>query len=1084
MIKTLLLALSIGICSATYSQTDYGYIYDTDAFISEGIRLYREKNYDGAVKEYDKVVANDPRYPAAQYEKALALSTGEKITEARAIYENAFSSGMMAEVPDFYMAYGSFLSDRKEYDLSEKMFKEAEKLSPDYSVLLYNMALLYVRKEERQKGIELLKKSISLNPNHPGSHYLLGIIALEDGRVTEGSMALLAYLTLVPESTVNESIILKLNSKFSENYLTKGNLVFSKEGDNFEDIDVILRNSLPLKSAYKINSVFDDVIIRQMQAIVDYAAEHKVQNGFFERMYIPWLADVAKRKQFEGFSYHILYSIGEKLGKQYSSQSKKLDGYVNGYLANNFWDVFAKRTVDLFGKQEEVVVYLKDGSPYYGKTVNGKKEGKYKILNNKSNIASELNFEADELEGLQKYYDYKGTLIEEKQFSKGKLNGKRTVYFSNGNPELTENYKNDMLDGAAASYYRNGGKQCEGSFVNNLHDGLHSCFYENGSKQSTATYSKDKLNGKYTYYDVAGNITEEQLFVNGEREGKLIQYYDGKTKKTETEYASGKIKKDYKTYFPDGKPKEETVYEKELPVKSVYFYPNGKKSYEAVFDKSGDPTSYLYYNDNTELYYQENYKQGDIKSGVQFGANIAKPIDLQVNKGVYAIKDFNGNILSSGKFEKGKKTGEWNYFYATGATRSKEDYANGLQVGKSYSYDKASRIEVIANYSKDSLNGVYESYEGNKLQRNFFYSGGKANGPSKTFYSDGKVSTESFYIDGNLFSKQISYWQNGKVNQIIEYFNDFPVKLQTFNPEGKKENEFDYKNNSGKIKHIYNNGNEVHEFTVANGLYDGKYTVKDKLGNLITDCNYTNAVRTGKYTKFGPTGAPQLEHNYYSGVVNGVSAYYDLVGNLRMHDTYIFGDNTGLATRYYSNKSKFSEGTRVQEEYEGEVKYFNTKGDNILILGYQNGELKYYTALDKSGAVTLKTPVSAQTAKIVSVYSNGNTAMEMNFVKGNYHGAFVIYNNAGQREYEAGYDMGLLTGTRIEYHPNGKIYKKENFKDSEFQGVQEYYKEDGKLWLTAEYSNDELHGLCKIYKDGTLSQTKKYDSNELVEILK
>ncbi len=58
--------------------------------------------------------------------------------------------------------------------------------------------------------------------------------------------------------------------------------VFSKSGDNFEDIEVILRNQLPLKSAYKVKSEIDDVIIRQIQAVAEYAMEHKMGTVFLK----------------------------------------------------------------------------------------------------------------------------------------------------------------------------------------------------------------------------------------------------------------------------------------------------------------------------------------------------------------------------------------------------------------------------------------------------------------------------------------------------------------------------------------------------------------------------------------------------------------------------------------------------------------------------------------------------------------------------------------------------------------------------------------------------------------------------------
>lgn len=1080
--KNLLAALVFGLCSTTYAQTDYTVVYDGDAYLSEGIRLYDEEKYAEAIKQFDKIVKTDPIFYTAQYEKAMALAAGEDKEAAKAFYENALERGYMQEAPDFYMSYASFLSDRKEYEKSEKMFLEAQKLYPDSSVLLYNMALLYVRKDERQKSVDLLEKAITINPNHVGSHYLLGLIALEDGRAVEGTMALLAYLTLSPESSVSPEIIVKLNAKFADNYTEKSKLVFSKTGDNFEDIDVILRNSLPLRNAYKVNSEFDDIIIRQVQAVIEYAAEHKVQDGFFETTYVPWLADMAKKKQFEGFSYYILSSMKEQLGKKLTAHNKKAQAFTEKYLSNDFWQVFAKRKVDLFGKQEEVVVYLNEGRPYLlGKVANGKKEGKYKVLNTNGNMVSELNFVSDMAEGVQKYYDYKGRLTEEKEYKNNKLNGKRTTYFDNGNVSLVETYKDDMLQGVSTSYYINGGKACEGNFAAGERDGNLICYNENGTKKSETGYSNGKLNGRHVMYDKAGNISLEQSFKMEKRDGRAVEYYDGKVLKSEIEYKDGAAVSSYRKYFPDGTLNEQTDFVNDVPTKGLYNFANGKKSYEAIYDKAGYVTSYDYYNDNGELYYQENYKNGEMKAGSQYVAGNAKPVEVPV-KGTYTIKTIDGITLSTGKYEKGKKTGDWDYYFRTGVLRNKETYKNGVQSGKSFVYNDDGRLYSISNYANDSLQGVYEKYDYGDLSYTYYYNHGVANGPAKAFFSNGKVSSESFYINDELYSKRYDYWQNGNPSEITTYVDGVAVKMESFSVDGKKEVEIDYANKNGKVSHLYYNGAIIHDFTLANGVLNGKYTVKEKSGALVIEGNYLNGSRHGKYVKNGPAGSPLLERNYYTGREHGMSKFYDIAGNLRREDVYIFGSETGSNTTYYGSKGKLSESMVYDEDKEGEVKYYNHKGEVVLILGYQRNALVYYTTPGKDGKFTDKKPVTGQTAKIVSLYPNGKTAMEVNFVKGNMDGKFLISSAEGKPEYECTYDKGLLKGTRIEYYANGKIYKKENFRNSSFDGVQEFFKEDGKPWIVAEYKNDQMHGPCKIYTNGTLSQTKHYDSDVLIEI--
>lgn len=1082
--KNTFAALALGLFSTVYAQVDYTAVYDGNAFLNEGIKLYDEGKYQDAIKRFDKIVKNDPQFYTAQYEKAISLAAGENKDAAKAFYEDAYTKGYMAEVPDFYMAYGNFLSDQKDFEKSEKIFLEGRKIYPNSSVLMYNLALLYLRKEERQKSIDLLENAITINPNHSGSHYLLGLIALEDGRAVEGSMALLGYLTLVQNTQANETAIVKLNEKFSENYLEKSKLIFSRAGgDNFEEIDVILRNSLPLKNAYKVNSTFDDIIIRQVQAIAEYCTEHKGNTGFFETTYVPWLADIVNKKQFEGFSYHILLGMKDKLGKKLTSQNKKIDAFSQ-YIANDFWNVFAKRKIDLFGKQEEVVIYLQNGKPYLiGKIINDKKEGKFKVLDKNGVMMSELNFANNELEGLQKYYDDKGRVTEEKNFSKGKADGKRTTYYDNGNLELVETYRNDMLNGTSISYYINGGKCCEGNFVDDERDGSLICLYENGTKKNEISYSKGKLNGRYVTYDKLGNVNSDQTYAMDKINGKSLQYYDGKILKSEIEYnAAGTVSSPFKSYYPDTKLKEEITYVNDIPKTESYNFANGKKSHVISYDKDSYVTTY--YNGGENKYFEETYKQNLIKSAQQFEAGVAKPLEIPVSKGLYTMKNFDGAVLVKGKYTKGKKDGEWNYFYNTGALKIKENFKNGTQSGLEHTYNRDSRLARISNFVQDTLSGISENYDYGTLKSVYYYNKGELNGPSKILYPDGTISEESFYINGELYSKNISYWQNGNIRIITEYEEDTTVKMTTFTADGKKENEIDYTNKNGKIVTLFNNGNEVHEYSMTNGILDGKYTVKNKAGKMITDCTYTNGSRNGKYLKYGPTGALYNERNYYAGKPDGLHKYYDLAGNVRMNDNFVLGDNTGQFTRFYHNKAKFVEYTEFDDKIEGEAKYYNQKGENILILGYSNNDLLYYITLDKDGKLTQKTPVVAQTAKIVSVYPNNKTAIEINFMKGNLDGKIVVTSTDGKPEFDANYSMDLLSGIRTEYYPNGKVYKKENFKDGDFEGLQEFFKEDGKPWLTAEYKNDQMHGLCKVYTNGTLTQIQRYDSDELVEILK
>ncbi|WP_310381541.1 hypothetical protein [Flavobacterium sp.] len=1083
--KKIIFVFFIVFKTTTYSQTDYAFVYNNDSIIKKGISLYEEEKYTAAILEFDKIGKADPKFLNAQHEKALALSALDKKNDLKLFFEDLYSKNAMPEFPSLYTLYGSFLSNQKEYDQAEKIFKEGEKYLSNSSNFLYNFAILYYRKEESQKSVDLLKRIITTNPNHASAHYLLGALALDNGKIVEGTLALMSYLIIAPTGQFAEKAILNLNAKFGQNYLESNKLIFSKSGDNFEDIEVILRNQLPLKPAYKIKSEIDDVIIRQIQAVAEYSVAHKMSDGFFENTYIPWIKNVIEKKQFEGFSYYILLGMETQLGKKLTSQKKKINAFYEEYLLKDFWKTYGKRTLDHFGEQEEVIITLKDGNPHFiSPQINGKMDGKVKYLNEDGNLIGELNFKDDELHGFQKYFDEKGNRTEEKTFVNGKVDGLRTDFLPNGLISLTENFKLDVLNGLNTSYYPNGGKQCEVNFVNGERDGKLICLYINGSVKTETNYSSGKLNGPLINYNEVGDIIESCQYTNDLLEGNYAEYYDGKQIKSEAVYSNGKIQNSYKKYYSNGVLEMKNDYVDGKIKKSITYFANGKKSIESAYNDKEEIENYISYDSNEDKYYEEKYKSGELKIGYQYTRNNPKPIEISMTKKPFVMTDFDGKLLAKGDLEKGQKINEWNYYYPTGILKIKENHIKGKQNGLNTSYSKNELLTSIINYTNDTINGLYEVYQNGRLSSQYNYVNGDQSGPYKAFYSNGSISNEGNFQNALLNFDTFSYWQNGLISKKESYLNGMLTNSIIYNNKGEKENTIDYKNRTGKFTTNYNNGTILEVAEITNGQLNGKLLIKDKFNTLIMESEFINGVKHNLEKIYSQNGTIQLENNYYSGKLNGSYKVYDLAGNLRLTDEMTFGNENGKTTRFYHNKIKMNEYNQLNGLLEGESNYYNQKGELLLVIGYENNSIKYYIKKSKIGQLTEKIVVIDETAAITSDYPNGKTAIKINFEKGNLEGDFVVNNESGKPEFEAIYVKNLLEGKRTEYYANGNVYKSEQFVKNDFEGIQHYFTSDGKPLLSSEYKNDEIHGNTLIYKEGKLVTTKKYDSDVLVEIIK
>ncbi|SHG14427.1 toxin-antitoxin system YwqK family antitoxin [Flavobacterium defluvii] len=1083
--KKILLFLSLILFSKNYSQTDYTFVYNADSIINKGARLHDQKKYDEAIKEYKKISKWDPKYLTAQYEIALTLSAQQKKSELKAFLEDLHKRGKMEENPELFQIYAIFLSNEKEYEASEKIFNEGQKYLGNSSTFLYNLAVLYIRKDEPQKGVEVLKTIITKNPNHAGSHYLLGLTAFDNGKITEGTLALMTYLMLAPTGPYANQAITNLNANYGQNYIAESKVIFSKSGDNFEEIETILRNQLPLKKVYKIKSTIDDNLTRQIQAVAEYAVEHKMEDGFFETTYIPWVKQMVEKNQLEGYSYYSLVSIEDRIGKELNKQKKKINSFIDDYLQKDFWPVFGKRKMDMFGTTEEVIVSIDKHRPYIiGKQVNGLFEGKCKYLNEYENLGSELNFKNGALDGLQRFFNNKGNLIEEKSFSAGKLNGKRTTYYENGNISLIENYKNDVLDGISTSFYLNGGKNCEVNFVNGEKDGTFICLYESGTKKNESQFSKNKLNGKYVHYNELGDILETYNFVNNMIDGNYVEYFDGKTIQSEAFYKNGVIEGTSKIYYPNKTLKKENTFIAGKISKSVEYGENGNKSSETIYNNKEEIESYAYFDNQGNKYFEEKYKGGELKSGVQFTANSPAGTEVNLGKKGFEVKNYNGTPRIIGNFEKGKKNGEWKYFFSSEILRLKESYINGKNNGLTTNYNRNGNVSSICNFENDTISGIYEVYNANKLNQVYHYDKGQQNGPFTTFYSNGAVLSEGFIINNEINSNKTIYSQSGKISSIETYLSGYLTHIETFTDNGDIENSIDYKNKTGNFNLTFNKGVYTKNSSYINGILNGKLTAQDKFKNKIVESEYANGILQNSYKTYSPLGSILVENNYYNGKLNGLNKYYDYVGNLRMTLEYAHGLENGKTIRYYNNKSKLSESNHVNDIDEGNKTYYNQKGEPVLILGYENNVPKFYIKKNKTGELTEKVLIENQTAQISSLYPNGKTAIQFKITKGNFDGKFVINNVDGKADYECNYINNMLDGDRIEYYANGKIYKKEHFVNNEYDGQQQYFKEDGQLWADISLKNDELHGNTLIYNAGKLVQTNKYDSDELVDIIK
>lgn len=127
--------------------------------LSNGIKMYKEENYQGAIKSYDKAIELNPKYSDTYFHRGTAYLYDFKFGEAIKDYDKAI------ELEPLYM---EALSNRAFARLRKYEFKNSRTLSKSNGVTVVAAKdKVEIPKEEQDKICSDLNKGLQLGDNKP-----------------------------------------------------------------------------------------------------------------------------------------------------------------------------------------------------------------------------------------------------------------------------------------------------------------------------------------------------------------------------------------------------------------------------------------------------------------------------------------------------------------------------------------------------------------------------------------------------------------------------------------------------------------------------------------------------------------------------------------------------------------------------------------------------------------------------------------------------------------------------------------------------------------------------------------------------
>jgi antitoxin component YwqK of YwqJK toxin-antitoxin module len=288
-----------------------------------------------------------------------------------------------------------------------------------------------------------------------------------------------------------------------------------------------------------------------------------------------------------------------------------------------------------------------------------------------------------------------------------------------------------------------------------------------------------------------------------------------------------------------------------------------------------------------------------------------------------------------GQFKDGVPVGEWEWYYESGELMTKMNHIKGDQITDNLTYyEKGGKMsegrfekKKIEGKEKRCREGLWKFYdESGQLKAEEQYTDSLLNGEARYYYSNGKLASMMRYVNGTKEGAFIEFYDNGKKQREGTYLRGtYGGALATWYDTGMKETTGQYTKGLPDGTWYYYKSNGAIEVIV---LY--------KMGK-----EQKRQYMEGTHMEYYDDGIPKCEYSWESGKKNGpFTEWYDL-GHFEMVPDTKEDADLGIRMKEKLVGAVISRtGDYLDDQLEGEIKYFGTKGELIKTENYVGGKLQ------------------------------------------------------------------------------------------------------------------------------------------------
>ena len=283
--------------------------------IKEGVALHDAGDYDGAIAKYKQVLAESPDEVVSMHEIAYSYFEKKDYANALAVARQGaeFKSTLL---PHFYVMIGNSLDELGQHVEAMDVYAAAIKRFPETALLHFNLAVSLNRSGKPAEARKTVEKAVTLDPNHPGSHSLLGSLYVDGDYRVPAVLAYSRFLVLEPGSERSKKAVAQLRAILTGG-VTKGdqpnhfNITLSlspdskKDEGDFDAVAVFMSLSAAVDTTERGKKSTPFQALADKYAVLASTMENSMKKprGFAATYYVPYFVEMHRKGHCPAFVY-------------------------------------------------------------------------------------------------------------------------------------------------------------------------------------------------------------------------------------------------------------------------------------------------------------------------------------------------------------------------------------------------------------------------------------------------------------------------------------------------------------------------------------------------------------------------------------------------------------------------------------------------------------------------------------------------------------------------------------------------------------------------------------------------------------